>query len=206
MNPDFVKKIRVLSPEFAKQIVGVLDSLPEESWNKSNTVGDDNKRFDSLLRTSDSLRWDTLPPEVLDDWESSLPGAIHHACEFFMQEILASNPLYAKSPLVPIGAGNALEGGSILRYKVGKSYGWHADEVVARLYDRPCIRRVSAVLYLNDDFEGGGTEFVDGTLRKGSPGECVVFPSSPLYIHRGQEVTEGVKYVVTSWMLQEVSI
>lgn len=206
MNPDFIKVIRVLSSNTAKEIVGILDSLPPECWNRSNTVSDQNNSFQSLVRTSDTLNWDTLPSEVLKKWDFILPIAINHACEFFMQEVLIESPLYAKRPLVPIGAPNPLEAGSILRYEVGTEYSWHSDELVLKLHNEPHIRRISAVLYLNDDFEGGGTEFVDGTVRKGSAGECVVFPSNPLYVHRGQEVAKGVKYVVTSWMLQEVEI
>ena len=109
-------------------------------------------------------------------------------------------------PLVPLNGQIPYEMGSILRYEAGTEYSWHGDETVIKLHDSFFIRRLSVVLYLNDDFEGGGTEFIDGTVKKCSPGECVIFPSNPLYIHRGQKVTKGVKYAMATWMLNGVSL
>ena len=83
------------------------------------------------------------------------------------------------------------------RYKPGQEYQWHCDQNTTTYSKRnPNWRRViSSVTYLNDDYEGGGTEFESGLITPVS-GKTVVFPSSFLYPHRGTPVITGVKYLL----------
>lgn len=59
-------------------------------------------------------------------------------------------------------------------------------------------RTVSAVLYLNDNYDGGELNFsrIDNFTLKPEVGDLVVFPSSYLYEHQSKPVTRGTKYSV----------
>lgn len=57
---------------------------------------------------------------------------------------------------------------------------------------------VSAVIYLNDDYEGGEIWFprLDNLVIKPKPGDIVIFPSTYIYEHASQDMVSGVKYAV----------
>ena len=55
-------------------------------------------------------------------------------------------------------------------------------------------------IYLNDDFDGGETEFLYQNKReKASAGDVLVFPCQFTHVHRGNPPIDGDKYLVTSW-------
>jgi hypothetical protein len=57
-------------------------------------------------------------------------------------------------------------------------------------------------LYLNDDFEGGETEFLYQNKReKAKRGDVIIFPTNFTHTHRGNAPIGGTKYLLTSWGL-----
>jgi prolyl 4-hydroxylase len=104
------------------------------------------------------------------------------------------------------------EGLGVLHYRVGESYAPHVDYLpdtpanAAQLAARG--QRVRTVLvYLNDDFEGGATEFPHLNLAFKPPkGEALVFDSvkpdgsvEPLSLHTGASPTRGEKWAISKW-------
>ena len=81
-------------------------------------------------------------------------------------------------------------------YKTGMRYRWHHDYIIDALEG---TRALTYIWYLNDNFEGGETEFIDGTIIKPKTGNMLIFPASWLYVHRGVEVTKGYKVIATGW-------
>jgi len=92
------------------------------------------------------------------------------------------------------------------RYEPGQYFYWHQDGSFQR--NNRERSRMSVILYLNDDFEGGHTEF-DGRYKEmvdealegevsasvaPRPGRTLVF-LHPL-LHQGAPVTSGRKYVL----------
>lgn len=57
---------------------------------------------------------------------------------------------------------------------------------------------ISAVIYLNDDYEGGDIWFprLDNLSIKPKAGDIVIFPSTYIYEHASQDMISGVKYSV----------
>jgi len=56
------------------------------------------------------------------------------------------------------------------------------------------------ITYLNDDFEGGETEFLyQGVRVKPEKGKTVIFPASYTHVHRGNPPIGGTKYIATTW-------
>ncbi|HEU4408130.1 MAG TPA: 2OG-Fe(II) oxygenase [Polyangiaceae bacterium] len=78
------------------------------------------------------------------------------------------------------------------RYDVGQRFGWHRDGA----FDRSGRERshLTLMFYLNDDFEGGATEFDDGLVVTPRRGSALVF-AHPVR-HQGAAVTRGRKYVL----------
>lgn len=83
------------------------------------------------------------------------------------------------------------EGYSVLRYKAGEEYHLHIDEINSR--------RVSAILFLNDNFEGGNVEFPRQKVTiKPVTGTVILFPSNYAYPHRVLP-PDNTRYAVVTW-------
>ena len=105
-------------------------------------------------------------------------------------------------------------GYQIQRTRVGEFYDWHGDFVVKGIlrnrHDQPISvdeRIVTYILYLNDDFEGGQTQFFGDENIGITPtkGKLLLFPANSLYGHRGSVVTKGTKYICTGWLYSTYS-
>jgi hypothetical protein len=84
---------------------------------------------------------------------------------------------------------------SVLRYRGGQEYRAHYDGGTS------IGRCISAICYLNDDYDGGEIEFVNfGIKIKPEPGMLVLFPSNYAYSHIAHPVTDGTKYAVVTWI------
>ena len=86
------------------------------------------------------------------------------------------------------------EGTQLVRYSPGGHYRVHSD--VGR---RTRNRHYTVLCYLNDDFEGGRTQFpsLNYAVTPRS-GKAILFPSG--YLHCGEPVTSGEKYILVSWI------
>jgi hypothetical protein len=84
---------------------------------------------------------------------------------------------------------------SLLKYNENQSYREHYDGGTG------VGRAVSALVYLNNDYEGGEIEFVNfGVKVKPEPGMLILFPSNYAYRHIAHTVTRGVKYNLVTWI------
>ena len=106
-------------------------------------------------------------------------------------------------------------------WPAGKGQDMHIDVMAKPLYEIPIETRkgtqlefiededevinvvpytdYASILYLNEDFEGGETEFLNGRKIKPETGKLVLFPSTWCMVHRGCPVTEGQKYLCVGW-------
>ncbi|GAA4720256.1 2OG-Fe(II) oxygenase [Sphingomonas lutea] len=91
-----------------------------------------------------------------------------------------------------------------LRYAPGQEYRPHFDFVEGA--DNPRI--FTALIYLNDDYDGGETAFVRTGLKvRGRLGDVLLFRNTgdgdapePLSEHAGLPVTAGTKFLATRWI------
>jgi len=82
----------------------------------------------------------------------------------------------------------------ILRYQNTQHYDAHLDD------SKNTRRRVSAVGYLNDDFEGGELKFsLLNFIYYPTAGDIVVFPSGAPFTHEACPVKSGTKYSIVNW-------
>ncbi len=77
------------------------------------------------------------------------------------------------------------------RYGPDEYFKWHRDDAFARSPDE--MSRLTFIVYLNDDFEGGATEFRTEMITP-QPGTALVFPHE--LAHQGAEIICGTKYVL----------
>jgi len=79
----------------------------------------------------------------------------------------------------------------IVRYTEGQFFAEHTDATS----EYP--RRVSALVYLNDDYEGGTITFTNiGKSFKPETNTVMIFPSSKEFSHSADPVINGTKYVI----------
>ena len=86
------------------------------------------------------------------------------------------------------------EGYGLLKYSPGGYYSTHTDHGPSN------IRTISALIYLNDDYEGGELYFPRQDIKiKPKTGQVVFFPSNYLYPHASLPITSGTKYSIVTW-------
>ena len=92
----------------------------------------------------------------------------------------------------------------ILRYAPGQEYRPHVDTLPGVANQR----QWTMLVYLNDDYQGGATEFDQlGLTVRGEPGDGLLFRSvdaagrpDPRTRHAGLPVTSGTKWLATRWI------
>ncbi len=171
-----------LTPELCAEII---DCFEHEPGARPGVVfrPDGSSEVDAGLKTSTDF---LIQPDSSPRWL-----AIDRQLNEAMQRALA---VYAERffwlPRLP----TTFCSYQIQRTQVGQGFDWHADE--------DGRRRLALIFYLNDDFEGGATEFVYQRLNyQPKAGSLLMFPPYWTHVHRGRQVTAGTKYIATSFLL-----
>ncbi len=85
----------------------------------------------------------------------------------------------------------------VLEYVENQKYTWHTD--ASPMPDsKEYHRKISIILYLSDDFEGGTTKFPRQEYKP-PVGHALIFPSNWCFPHCGTQVTSGKKRVAVTW-------
>jgi predicted 2-oxoglutarate/Fe(II)-dependent dioxygenase YbiX len=152
-------------------------------WQRAETIGQgvhQNARTNRLLSITQSATINDNP--VLQN--------VHNQ---FNMLLLASTVPYTKR--FGINEGLWHEGYLLLKYNVGEEYKPHYDGATE------LGRSISALVYLNDDFEGGEIEFKHFNIKlKPKPGTLILFPSNFAYMHVAHPITKGTKYALVTWI------
>ena len=81
----------------------------------------------------------------------------------------------------------------LLKYKESGFLPAHSDHGISS-------RVLSALLYLNDDYEGGNIRFPHAGIDiKPEAGSIMFFPSNFVYVHEVDAVTNGTRYSLPNW-------
>ena len=74
---------------------------------------------------------------------------------------------------------------------------WHCED----LGPNHTTRILAYIIFLNDDFTGGETEFLHKNMRvTPKKGTLAIFPANYTHTHRGNPPLTGEKYIMTSWV------
>lgn len=175
----------------------ILEEHKNLYFTESIVYDTDGSKINSDARTNSQV-W--LPSE----FEERVHKCANDALLAWSQQIAQEYPEVhhvMNLPGVKPGLETVREPFSLLRYQFSQEYKYHVD---APLFDcgegieNPKTRLISMVIYINDDFKGGETQF-HGRKYKPVKGRALVFPSNWNYPHRSCPVTEGEKLAIVTW-------
>jgi prolyl 4-hydroxylase len=117
--------------------------------------------------------------------------------------IHALNRRIAAASLTQASWGEPLQ---VLRYRPGQQYKPHHDAIAQAKNQRI----ITVLVYLNEGYVGGETEFLHTGLRvAGRTGDALLFRNAdnngtpdPTAVHAGRPVTSGEKFLATRWIHQ----
>lgn len=191
MYENLIQVVDCLTPQQLDSLLPSVKTLPFQ--NSTVFTNNDGTLADSSGRTSSG----TFVPEG-----TSICVEIHNAMNASLIEYQRKvGKLCKQYQFYPVIGGvkskSSREQIQILRYSPGEKYDYHSD--THDYQDRKqFFRSFSVVVYLNDDFEGGGTDFVHRHYKP-KAGQALIFPSSWVFTHSGAEVVSGTKYVAVTW-------
>ena len=183
-----------IPPDFCERIIAKFEESPHTHIGCCG-VG---VVVDKLKRTID------LHPNSLPEWYDDVKKIDHYlAIEIVKYMTHLKENVYHGSDTnlrhmledLPI----ATTGLQIQKYVPGGYFNWHSD------YSPTMKRILSFIIYLNamEDEDGGKTEFLDQMKITPKPGNILFFPSTWTYVHRGEPVKRGTKYVVTGFIYHD---
>lgn len=168
--------------EYSDDLLLVVNSAPKSLWQSSGI--DDYDSHDESIRNSR---------------EMSLAYGLEKPKIFFQlsQDIYTMAKDYAKENGFMF---SHMEGVNLLEYQPNEGFfDRHADS------GPNFPRSMSALLYLNDVEEGGGTWFDKfGIMIKPEKGKLVLFPANYPYSHQALPPISGIKYVVVTWFGEQI--
>jgi predicted 2-oxoglutarate/Fe(II)-dependent dioxygenase YbiX len=185
---DFILLIRSAFPA-PRRLLECAECLP--FWARAAVVGDgeqDTSAEHAKRRGNDRMSISGLLHPDLVEFEQMLRESIHSGVARYLA---VAGSIRLSSDL----------GFELLRYGPGQGYSEHVDSMPgsSSIYGQ---RLLSAVLYLNDDFEGGELHFSrQGLTYNPEAGSLVVFPSNFCFPHSSQPVLKGNKYAVVTWFV-----
>lgn len=170
------------SDQIIKQIESeCIDQESDLSWSKALTIQDG-------LNQSARTNYVMSITDIACSSDSALVRYIHNQTTFILNSALMS---YAQKYNIDTLYNTSYD---ILKYCGGQEYKNHYDG------STNTGRVVSAIIYLNNDYDGGEIEFVNfGIKIKPEPGMLIIFPSNYAYSHIAHPVVSGTKYAIVTW-------
>jgi hypothetical protein len=165
----------------------VLNPDSGVSWTRAGTIGAgafQNARTNRLMDI-------TYTSDVFNN------PVVQNLNNLFHSLLIATTNSYASR--FNINENFHLENFQLLKYSGGEEYKAHYDGGTS------IGRCISALCYMNDNYEGGEIEFVNfGIKIKPQAGMMILFPSNYAYSHVAHPVTKGTKYALVTWVRDRI--
>tara|TARA_R110002074_G_scaffold66847_1_gene157667 strand:- start:180 stop:749 length:570 start_codon:yes stop_codon:yes gene_type:complete len=185
-SKQIMKFHQVLEPETVSVLIRYMKKVKFENAGVGPVKQTVNKKVRNVTRFC-------LNPLEGDYTQSHWANFINYTITGHMNKYIQEKEL--KEFVGTINSCNQIE---FLKYEKGNFYKPHVDGGVG--FDRT----FSAILFLNNDYEGGelcfkNIETKEDTILKGNPGDLVIWPSNFLYPHGVMPVEKGLRYTVVAW-------
>lgn len=129
--------------------------------------------------------------ETKDIRDASIANIDKDFFELLMKTVGPVVQEYAKKNNIDI---SHVEGFHLARYTKGQFFKEHTDQT------EEYPRKISAVVYLNENYEGGNITFTKlGLSFKPSASTVFIFPSTQEFSHFAEPVVSGIKYVIVGF-------
>ena len=193
---DLIQIVKILDQDDVNKLNSHIDTL---QFNPSLVfdTGGDGVKIDNFTRTS------TVAPlndnnEITQEFHEK----INRGLDEYKRRLVKIHNNFSYYP-VPGGIDTRSwrEGIQILQYEKSQEYKFHHDSAIRREQEQ-YHRQISVIVYLSEDFKGGGTSFIH-TTYKPKPGYALIFPSNWCFPHAGEPVEEGRKRVAVTWYYVE---
>ena len=191
---ELIQVVQVLTPD---EVLLVNEELDKKEFIVSSVGFVDGEtgepRVDSDIRSSSGCY-------LLDDEKAAqiIHKGMNNALLEYRKRLMEIHPTFDGYP-VPGGfmTTSNRELIQVLEYVKNQKYTWHTD-ASPQPNSKEYHRKISVILYLSEDFEGGSTKFVHEEykppIRHG-----LIYPSNWCFPHCGSQVTGGKKRVAVTW-------
>tara|TARA_A100000164_G_scaffold356921_1_gene367015 strand:- start:119 stop:736 length:618 start_codon:yes stop_codon:yes gene_type:complete len=150
------------------------------SRRNTGVVKDDQLFMNKILHEEINIYHNTVP--IAQEWHQIVMGALRHYMETY--EILKTRQFEYK--YCKLQKTSPCEG----------YHTWHHDSEASDPY-----RKLVILMYLNDGFKGGETEFLYQSCRiTPKAGKFIIFPAGWTHTHRGNPPLDGDKYIMNGWI------
>ena len=161
-----------------------------------SVYSDVETNLDAILKLSEDIDWIPAPVGyknpagiVESKVDSSYRDAHLKPLKFLQQELFPQLENYVKNYT---DERLSLKTFALVKYTEGQFFKEH--------YDGEGDRKLSIVIYLNDDYEGGEIYFRNqGLTIKPTKNSLVMFPPTENYLHESKPITSGTKYIIVSF-------
>lgn len=191
---DLIQEIPVLNED---EVAYVNHELDKKEFNASSIgfTGGEGKqpRVDSNVRSSTGV--------ILSDNENVtqvIHNGMNEALLEYRKRLIDIHSVFDGYP-VPGGfqTTSYREEIQILEYVKNQKYNYHFDASPIPA-SKEYHRKISVILYLTNDFEGGTTKFIHREYKP-QVGHALIFPSNWCFPHTGTVVTFGKKRIAVTW-------
>ena len=191
---ELIQVVQVLTPD---EVLLVNEELDKKEFIVSSIGFVDGEtgepRIDSDIRSSSGCY-------LLDDEKAAqiIHKGMNNALLEYRKRLMEIHPTFDGYP-VPGGfmTTSNRELIQVLEYVKNQKYTWHID-ASPQPNSKEYHRKISVIIYLSDDFEGGTTKFVHQEFKP-PMGHALIFPSNWCFPHCGTQVTSGKKRVAVTW-------
>ena len=178
----------VYTKDQCKELVSYIDKLE----NNSILIDEGEKTKGNIEHLTCNMSFDYDLPAwswIGDNINGNMQKCIDHYLKQFPQ--LGKNRFLIndfKIKKIPAGCG---------------FHNWHFEDNNIQNTNRYFVVQI----YLNEEFEGGETEFLYFNIRlKPKLGRLIIFPAAFTHTHRGNPPIGGTKYLASTWGLMQSKI
>ena len=86
------------------------------------------------------------------------------------------------------------------KYSEGGFMGRHVDNIHHSHGQQYGYPQVSALLFLNDDYDGGEFVISDAEYNP-KKGSAIIFPSNFMFPHEVKTIKKGIRYSIVTWLM-----
>lgn len=200
-DPFIWVKDEALTPEFCAECINRFredDRAATGECGSDGTVKAIKKSRD--LPISQHQDWEDISNVFYESLSSALGEYLRHIHSHFQLPCYDDNNWFDWAEFTCTkGDGLIDKGYQIQETQPHQNYDWHDDAMVN--WEREEERTLTYIWYLNNIYEGGCTEFMNGFKIPPRTGRMILFPSTWTYMHRGSRLY-GLdnKYICTGWI------